>query len=88
SVTPRLRVSYDLSGCRVRETSPVKNILFPSYLCMIYLCKFRITIGLCLLVQTHHTCTGLISCSCASEQMFDSDFLQIPRRHGHPCLWL
>ena len=73
---------------RVRETSPVKSIFFPSYLRMIYLCKFRITIGLCLPLQTYHTCTGLISCFCTSEQMFAEDFLQIPRRHGHPCRWL
>ena len=30
----------------VHETSPVKDILFPSYTCLIYLGHFRIAIGL------------------------------------------
>ena len=30
----------------VHETSPVKDILFPSYTCLIYFGHFRIAIGL------------------------------------------
>jgi len=53
----------------IRSFIQLRAIPFTSYLRMIHLCKFRITIGLCLLLQTHHTCTSLISYSCASEQM-------------------
>lgn len=36
-----------------RETSPVMDILFPSYVCPIYLGRFRIVIGLRFLVQSY-----------------------------------
>lgn len=40
-----LRAS-EIHSPHVHETSPVKDILFPSYTCLIYLGHFRIAIGL------------------------------------------
>lgn len=40
-----LRVS-EMHPPHVHETSPVKDILFPPYTCLIYLGHFRIAIGL------------------------------------------
>ena len=31
---------------------------------------------------------SLVCSSCSLGRRFASDFLQIPRHHGHPCLWL
>lgn len=73
---------------RVRETSSDKSINFPSYLRFIYPCPFRIAIGLRVVMHTYHTGIGLVWSFCSSEQMFAAGFLQIPRRHGHPCLGL
>ena len=79
----------------VHETSPVMDILFPSYTCLIYLGHFRIAIGafpysyrtlICVVISSMPT--SLISSFCASGQMFAAGFLQIPTHGGHPCLGL
>ena len=41
-----LRRGSEIHPPHVHETSPVKDILFPSYTCLIYLGHFRIAIGL------------------------------------------
>ena len=46
------------------------------------------SIGLCFVLQTHPFQVSLICSSCSSVREFASSFLQIPRRHGHPCLQL
>ena len=59
----------------VHETSPVMDILFPSYTTLI-----------CVVISSMPT--SLISSFCASGQMFAAGFLQIPTHGGHPCLGL
>ena len=41
-----LRRDSEVHLSHVHETSPVKDTLFPSYTCLIYLGHFRIAIGL------------------------------------------
>lgn len=48
-----LRVSEKKTSQHVCETSPDKNVIFPSYTCQIYYVWFRIVIGLCFVTQTH-----------------------------------
>lgn len=79
SRAPRLRLS---------QISPGKNAdLHPMYLPHLPQCapgsgrvSFRFANS-----PAHH---GLICDFCSSGRDFAADFLQIPPRNGHPCLWL
>ncbi|HBH22082.1 MAG TPA: hypothetical protein DDY13_01530 [Cytophagales bacterium] len=46
------------------------------------------SIGLWFVWQPYPVHFGLVCSFCSSGQDFASDFLQIPPRNGHPCLWL
>ena len=46
------------------------------------------SMGLCFELQTYPFPFSLLYSFCSSVREFASGFLQIPRRHGHPCLSL
>lgn len=71
----------------VHEASPGIRTFFPSYTRHIYCKRFRAVIGLWLVWQSHPRLQPLYD-FCPSGQSFAASFLQIPRRRGHPCLWL
>ena len=59
-----LRVSEKKKiSTHVCETSPDKNVIFPSYTCQIYYASFRIVIGLCFVLQTHPLALALYQIS-------------------------
>ena len=73
---------------RIHQTSPGKNVIFPS----IYLLHLPcITFGrkdfvlLCKLIQWY---LSLVWSSYSSDRKFAARFLQIPRHRGHPCVKL
>ena len=56
--------------------------------CFIYCKRFGQQWTFTLFGKLIRIVTAFYKVSCSSAQVFASDFLQIPRHHGHPCLQL